>query len=188
MSPWLLQFLLLPLPLTNYLALSRDSSVGIATGYRLIDWMIGVRFRTGAGNFSLIHRYVQTGCGARSASCPVGTGGSFSGVKRAEHEADSSPPSIADVKKCVELYLHSSNISSWHGAYFSTGTTLPSLILCYTQSMNIVLCAWRIVSLTCDTRRFAKEAVVALVLLYCVNVLESLSLHSTNCMCSACRR
>jgi hypothetical protein len=25
----------------------------------------------------------------------------------------------------VELYFHSPNTSSWHGAYLSTGTTLP---------------------------------------------------------------
>jgi hypothetical protein len=29
------------------------------------------------------------------------------GVKRPEHEADHSPPYSAEVKECVELYLHS---------------------------------------------------------------------------------
>jgi hypothetical protein len=29
------------------------------------------------------------------------------GVKRPGHEADLSPPSSAEVKECVELYLHS---------------------------------------------------------------------------------
>jgi hypothetical protein len=38
------------------------------------------------------------------------------GVKRPECEADHSPPSSAEVKECVELYLHSSNVSSWRGA------------------------------------------------------------------------
>jgi len=41
-------------------------------------------------------------------------------------EADNSPPSSADVKECVELYLHSPNMPPWRGAQLkSTGTTLP---------------------------------------------------------------
>jgi hypothetical protein len=38
------------------------------------------------------------------------------GVKRKGREADHSPPSSAEVKECVELYLHSSNTPSWRGA------------------------------------------------------------------------
>jgi hypothetical protein len=38
------------------------------------------------------------------------------GVKRPGHEADHSPPSSADVKEWVELYLHSPNTPSWRGA------------------------------------------------------------------------
>jgi hypothetical protein len=38
------------------------------------------------------------------------------GVKRPESEADHSPPSSAEVKDCVELYLHFSNTPSWRGA------------------------------------------------------------------------
>jgi hypothetical protein len=59
---------------------SRDSSVGIATGYGLGDRMIGVRFPAVFGKFSLRYR-VQTGSGAHSASCPVGNGAPFLGVK-----------------------------------------------------------------------------------------------------------
>jgi hypothetical protein len=62
---------------------SRDSSVGIATGYRLDDRMIGVRFTAGAGNFSLLRR-VQTGSGAHPASYPMGTWGYFPEGKAAE--------------------------------------------------------------------------------------------------------
>jgi len=36
-------------------------------------------------------------------------------------------PSSSEVKECVELYLHSSNTTSWRGAWLSTGTTLPLL-------------------------------------------------------------
>jgi hypothetical protein len=69
----------------------------------------------GTGNFSLRH-HVQTGSGAHPASYPVGTGGCFPGANRPVHEADHSPPSSAEVKECVELYLRSPNTSSWHGA------------------------------------------------------------------------
>jgi hypothetical protein len=68
--------------------------------------MIGVRIPAGAGNFSLRHR-VQTGSGAHPASYPVGTKGPLLGVKRPGREADHSPPSSAEVKECVELYLPS---------------------------------------------------------------------------------
>jgi hypothetical protein len=75
------------------------------------DRMIDVRKPAGAGNFSLRHS-VQTGSGAHPASYPMGgTRGSFPGVKRPGCEADHSPPSSAEVKECMELYLHSFNTS-----------------------------------------------------------------------------
>jgi len=37
-------------------------------------------------------------------------------VKRPGREADHSPPSSAEAKECMELYLHSLNTSSWRGA------------------------------------------------------------------------
>jgi hypothetical protein len=61
---------------------SCDSSVGIALGYGLDDRGYRVRFPAEAGNFSLHHR-VQNGPGARPASYPMGTGGSFPGGKAA---------------------------------------------------------------------------------------------------------
>jgi hypothetical protein len=85
---------------------SRDSSVGIALGYGLDDRGSRDRFPAGAGNFSLHHR-VQNGSGAHPASYPMGTRGCFLRVKRPGCEADHSPPFLAEVKKCVELYLHS---------------------------------------------------------------------------------
>jgi hypothetical protein len=60
----------------------------------------------GATNFSPHHR-VQTGSGAHPASYRMGTRGSFVGVKCPEREADHSLPSSAEVKECMELYLHS---------------------------------------------------------------------------------
>jgi hypothetical protein len=38
-------------------------------------------------------------------------------VKRPGSEADHSPPSCAEVKECVELYFHSPNTTSLHGAH-----------------------------------------------------------------------
>jgi hypothetical protein len=38
------------------------------------------------------------------------------GIKRPGREADHSPPSSAEVKECVELYLHFTNTPSWRGA------------------------------------------------------------------------
>jgi hypothetical protein len=81
----------------SLLCYCRDSSVGIELGYGLDDRSSRVRFPAGAGNFSLHHR-VQNGSGAHPASCPMGTGGSFPGVKRPWREADHSPPSSDEVK------------------------------------------------------------------------------------------
>jgi hypothetical protein len=66
--------------------------------YLLDDRGSRVRFLAGVGNFSLHYR-VQNGSGAY----PVGT----LRVKRPGREADHSPPISAEVKECVELYLHS---------------------------------------------------------------------------------
>jgi hypothetical protein len=69
---------------------SRDSSVGIATGYgarRSGDQIpVGARFFT----------HIQTGPGAHPVSCTMGTG-SFLGVKRSGGGVDHTPPSSAEV-------------------------------------------------------------------------------------------
>jgi hypothetical protein len=61
---------------------SRDSSVGLVLGYRLVERGSRVRFPAGAGNFSLHHR-VQNGSGDHPVSYPMGTRGSFPGGKAA---------------------------------------------------------------------------------------------------------
>jgi hypothetical protein len=93
--------------------------------------MIGVRFPAGAGNFS--HRYrVQTDSGAHPVSYPMGTRGSFPGVKRLEREADHSPQSSAEVKECVELYPHSPKYVSiaWCLVKHSDNLPLPFFEKC----------------------------------------------------------
>jgi hypothetical protein len=89
---------------------SRDSSVGIELGYRLYYWS----FQSPQGWEFFLHHRVQGGFGAHPDFCPMGSRGSFPGVKRPGREADHSPPHIAEVKKCVELYLHSPYTLSWH--------------------------------------------------------------------------
>jgi hypothetical protein len=49
---------------------------------------------------------VQTGPGAHTASYTMGTG-VFPGVKRLERGIEHPPPSSAEVKDGVELYLYS---------------------------------------------------------------------------------
>jgi hypothetical protein len=52
--------------------LPKCSRAGIATGYGLQGWMIGVRFPAGAENSSL-RRHVQTDSGAQPASYQMGS-------------------------------------------------------------------------------------------------------------------
>jgi hypothetical protein len=67
-----------------------------------IGWMVMVYFLAGARDFSL--HSIQTGSRANPAYL-MGTGGSFSGVKRLGCEADHSH--LASRSKMGELYLHS---------------------------------------------------------------------------------
>jgi hypothetical protein len=92
---------------------NRDISVGIALGYGLDDRGSRVRFPPGAGNFSLHHR-VQNGSEVQPASYLMGTRGSFPGGKGA---GTWSWPSSAEVKECVDLYLH--NPIRLHGVVLS---------------------------------------------------------------------
>jgi hypothetical protein len=75
--------------------------------------MIGVRFPTGAEDFSSSLCF-QTCSGAHPASYPMGIGGSFlEGKARSGRDADHSPPSSAEVKYEKELYLLSLHVPSW---------------------------------------------------------------------------
>jgi len=88
------------------ITLGRDSAVGIATRYGLDD--PGFESRWGA-RFSAP---VQTGPGAHPVSYTVGTG-SVPGVKRPGRDVDHPPPSSAEVKERIELYLYSTSGPSW---------------------------------------------------------------------------
>jgi hypothetical protein len=84
----------------------RDSVVGTATSYELdgpgIESGWGVRFSASA----------QAGPGAYPASSTMGTG-SFPGVRRPGRGVDHAPPSSAEVKERVQLYLYFSSGPSW---------------------------------------------------------------------------
>ena len=80
--------------------MGRDSAVGIATRYGLEGPGIECRWRR-----SFPHPF-QTGPGAHPASYTMGTV-SFPGVKRLGRGIDHLPPSSAEVKEGVQLYLYS---------------------------------------------------------------------------------
>jgi hypothetical protein len=86
--------------------MGRDSLVGIATRYGLDG--PGIESRWGA----IFSAPFQTGPRANPASYTVGTG-SFPRVKRPGRDVDHSPPSSAEVKERVELYLYSPSGPSW---------------------------------------------------------------------------
>jgi hypothetical protein len=66
---------------TNACCRSRDSSVGIATGYWLDDHG-GWEFESRRGKKFLLLHIVQTGSGVHPTSYKMGTGGSFPGLKK----------------------------------------------------------------------------------------------------------
>jgi len=87
-------------------SVGRDSSVGIVTCHGLdgpgIESRWGARFSTP----------VQAGPGAYPTSYTMGTG-SLQGVKRPGRGVDHPPPSGAEVKERVQLYLYSLSGPSW---------------------------------------------------------------------------
>jgi hypothetical protein len=85
---------------------SRDSAVAIL--------MARVRFPV-VQDISLLHSVQTDSWGPPSLISSEYRGGALPAVKRQGHEADRSPPSSAEVKKC-EAILPVSHISSWHSA------------------------------------------------------------------------
>jgi hypothetical protein len=99
----------------------QDSSVSIVTSCRL----------DGLGFWAICSAPVQTGPGAHPASYTMGTG-SFPGVKRPGRGIDHPPPSSAEVKERVELYLYSTSGPLWP----VTGWALPLPYLTTTDATN----------------------------------------------------
>jgi hypothetical protein len=59
---------------------------------------LGIEVRFPAGTFSLFSTASISVFGAHPASCPVGTGGAFRGVRWSRYGADHSPPSDTEIK------------------------------------------------------------------------------------------
>ena len=78
---------------------------------------------------------VQTGRGAHLAFCTMGTG-SFSGIKRPGRGVDHPPPSRAEVRERVVLYLYSPSGASWpfRGCKYLLNTENSNFV-----SVNVVL-------------------------------------------------
>jgi hypothetical protein len=81
--------------------LSRDISVGIATGSGLCVREIGVRFPTGASVFLFSKASGPLAPGSTQPAIQWVPGASFSGVKLPGRETAHSPPSL----RMVELYF-----------------------------------------------------------------------------------
>jgi len=84
-----------------------------------MGWTTRVQFPAGAMRdyLSSPPRPLQTSSGGHPASYPMGMA-LTSGVKLPGHEAVHSPSSNTKVT-CVQQHLHSTNMSSWHGASLS---------------------------------------------------------------------
>jgi hypothetical protein len=105
----------------------RDSSVGIATCYGLD----GPRIESRWG--AIFSAPVQTGCGVDPASYSMGTE-SYPGLKRPGRGVY-PPPSCAEVKERVELYLYSLSGPSWS----VVGGTVPIIVYLFKIMGNTVL-------------------------------------------------
>jgi hypothetical protein len=89
----------------------RANSVNIATGYGL-NGRSSIPGRV--KSFSLIHR-AHAGPWAHPASYPMGTEGSFSGVKLQEREGGRPPSSSVEINNGGAI-TPLSLMSSWHNA------------------------------------------------------------------------
>jgi hypothetical protein len=119
-------------------------SVGIALGYGLDDRSSRVRFPVGVGIF-LFTTASRTAVGPTEPPTQWVTGSLSPGVKRPGRKADHSLPSGAEVKECVELYLHFPTMPSWGGAQLNKKNT--GIILPFTCMLHIYLIILSYVSL-----------------------------------------
>jgi hypothetical protein len=88
----------------------RNFPNGVSPGWTI--GVLGFDSRRGLGMF-LFTTASRTALGPTQPPIQWLSGTLSLDVKRAGREADHSPPSSAEVKECVELYLHSSNTPPW---------------------------------------------------------------------------
>jgi hypothetical protein len=85
------------------------------------------------------------------------------GVKRPGRKADHSPPSSAEVKERVELYLHSPNAPSWRGAQLKAQRQLYLYLFACYHSVQYLLSS-RLISKNLKTK--IHETVISPLVLY----------------------
>jgi len=86
--------------------------IKIWRGNRDSDWLRAGRSGDRIPVEARFYAPVQTGSDVHPASCTMGSG-SFPGVKRPGRGVDHPPPSSAEVKERVKVYLYSSSGPSW---------------------------------------------------------------------------
>jgi hypothetical protein len=107
---------------------SHGSTVSMTTGYGVDGWGIGVRVLV---VLVFTFHIVRTSSVSYPASYPVGTGGSFPGVKASGTQSWQLTSNYCRGQENVDPYIHSP--IRLHGvvcSYLSKGTTLPLLYSC----------------------------------------------------------
>jgi hypothetical protein len=94
---------------------NRVSSGSIVSDYGLDDRAIGVRFQAGAKDFSS-SVCVQTDSGAHPASCTMGTGGPFPGVKRGRGVTLTTHPHLVPSSRMNRAIFLSPQAPPWRVA------------------------------------------------------------------------
>jgi hypothetical protein len=100
----------------NWRAVIAQSVWRWAAGWKV--GVLGFDSRRGLGIFFFFTTASRTALGPTQPLTQWVPGALSLGVERPRREADRSPSSSAEVKECVELYFHSPNTPSWHGAQF----------------------------------------------------------------------
>ena len=115
---------------------NRDSSVGIATHYGLDGPRIEFLWET------ILTAPVQTGPVDHPASYTTGTG-SLPGVKRPGRCVDHAPPSNAEVKERIKLYLYCAFIDfmACYGLKFTFTFIFTFKHLCTLPTRNFATCS-----------------------------------------------
>jgi hypothetical protein len=90
-------------------------SVAFFSNYLFLFGVLGFDSRRGLGIF-LFTTWSRTALGPTQPPIQWVPGVLSLGTKRLGRETDHSPPSSAEVKECVELYLHSCTTPSWRAA------------------------------------------------------------------------
>jgi hypothetical protein len=118
-------------------SLIHDSSVGIALGYGLDDRSSRVRFLAGVGIFLFT---TASWTALRPTYHPIRRvpGALSLEVKQLGREADHSPPSSAEVKEWVELYLHSLNTPPWRGSQLKIREIFTFTLSYSSGAINVV--------------------------------------------------